>query len=169
MIDPAEHDDLVTKLADHEVRFNLLPDFLEAENEDLQDFEWSEVKFDETSRASLPESRGIYAFTIHSSRPGLPNHSYIMYIGITGDTGSNNLRKRFSDYLRDEKAIVVKRPKVRRMLQKWSSVLYFQYVVVENEINGLHEIEERLNDLFQSPIVTQDFSAKVRAARGAFS
>jgi hypothetical protein len=168
MIDPAEHDELVDKLEEYGIEFNLLPDFLEKGNSDIENFEWDEVKFEDSSRSLIPDERGIYAFTIHSSRPGLPKHGYIMYVGITGDNSSKTLRKRFKDYIQAEEAIIVKRPKVRKLLKKWAEVLYFQYVSITDESIDLHDIEQRLNDLFQSPSVTQDFSAEVRAARRAF-
>ena len=169
MNDPAKHDSILDTLKLHQKTFNLVPKFLEHDSRDIDLLEWEEVKFSNDYKDDIPDERGLYAFTIHSSKTGLPMHGYIMYIGISGDNSSATLKKRFYNYLNDQQSITLKRPKVREMLIRWKKVLYFQFTVVPDLSTDLHDLEQRLNDTFQSPCVTNDFTAEVRSARRAFS
>jgi len=168
MIDPAKHDSFLDTLKLHQKIFHLVPELLEQESKDIESLVWEEVRFTASNGVNVPDERGLYAFTVHSSKLGLPIHGYVMYIGIAGNTSSNTLRKRFSNYINAQKTTLVKRPKVREMLKRWGPVLYFQYTSVQNEGTDLHDLEKKLNDIFQSPCVSNDFTATVRSARKAF-
>jgi len=168
MTDPATHIALVNILKLHQLNFQLVPEFLEHNHSDIEGLNWEEVKFNSGNKINVPDERGLYAFTVRSSKLGLPKHGYIMYIGMTGNTGSSTLKKRFSNYLTDKEAATVKRPKVYEMLTRWETALYFQFTTVSDTSTDLRDLEKRLNDIFQSPCATQDFTANVRKARMAF-
>ena len=70
----------------------------------LHKIDWEVVPFRTESRDKIPKEPGLYAFIISSDHPKLPPHSYVLYVGQSGDgTSQHNLRMRFGDYLRDQK------------------------------------------------------------------
>lgn len=93
-------------------------------------------------------------------------HGYIMYMGITGDTGSANLRKRYARYLLDLKN-EDGRPKVLYMLQQWSDELFFNFVPNPDSSISLADIERSFLNAVAPPIIERDFEADLSAARKA--
>ena len=128
--------------------------------------EWRSVRFAAANRQAVPDQRGIYAFVVqfqdHAALPWtLPQHGYVMYIGITGHVGvERTLRARYGDYLRDQRR--AKRIQIWSMLNKWRNDLFFHYAAVDDAFD-LGAAETAINDAIIPPYVTNDFSAEVRA------
>lgn len=127
---------------------------------------WQRMRFEAGSLASIPEERGIYAFTVELLPTKLPAHGYIMYVGITGDASSSNLRKRFAQYLREMKDRRG-RPRVVHMLNKWQSDLFFNFVPLPAPNVNLAKLESAMLDAIIPPINVRDMSADITAARKA--
>lgn len=125
--------------------------------------DWQSVQFTGANRSNVPKERGIYAFVVqfqdHSVNPlRLPQHGYIMYVGITGHIGvTRTLYDRFGDYARERG----KRIRIYSMLQKWSQHLFFHYATVPVGV-ALDQLELAINDAIIPPYVTGDFSAGVK-------
>ncbi|HET9637666.1 MAG TPA: hypothetical protein VFP12_00495 [Allosphingosinicella sp.] len=132
----------------------------------LMALEWQAVRFGADTQATVPESRGIYAFIVqfqdHSLLPlALPPHGYVMYCGITGRRGSQRtLRERYGDYLKEQRR--PKRFSLWSMLNKWQNDLFFHFSPIADVVD-LDATEIALNDAIIPPYVTNDFSAEVRA------
>ena len=160
MLDLAEH------IKKHAEWFRLVPDHLEGDALDsLPEFDWQEVKFENSNLSKIPDEKGIYAFSIRSSKQFMPVHCYVVYVGITTRT----LKQRCSEYMKEQNKDFKRRPKIYRMLQVWKEVLYFSYACIENnEEENLKIYEQAINDALLPPFVTNDFTAEVRQAIGAF-
>jgi hypothetical protein len=61
--------------------------------------DWRKTRFAATTRSIIPRERGIYVFTVELSPTKLPPHSYILYVGITGNQSDANLATRYNQYL----------------------------------------------------------------------
>lgn len=123
-------------------------------------FDWKSVRFVKSSKNSIPEESGIYAFFV---RPGIANfkdNSYLMYIGKAGDNNDNNLRKRFMQYIYGKKSD--DRPKLKWFFKTWNKYIYFCYSEVTSDQVSLKDLEEKLNDAFIPPYNENDFSVEVR-------
>ena len=126
---------------------------------------WKSIKFNNENKKDVSDKRGVYAFVIQHKDNNLPNHGYITYVGITGnESSSRNLRKRYGDYLREQRR--PKRRSIHMMLNKWKDCLYFNYAELEDDSVDLSFIEDRLNDAIIPPYSTNDFTADVRQAKG---
>jgi hypothetical protein len=127
--------------------------------------QWQSIKFEQASLLSIPNVRGIYMFVVQFQDHSVltirfPLHGYIMYGGITGkEANTGTLRKRFKNYLRDQKR--AKRVQIWSMLNKWKDDIYFHYSTIAPRVN-LGSLETDLNDAVIPPLVTNDFSAEVR-------
>ncbi|OZI16213.1 hypothetical protein CAL19_16060 [Bordetella genomosp. 7] len=127
---------------------------------------WQKLRFGDASHASVPKERGIYAFTVELAPSKLPMHGYILYMGITGDTSSANLYKRYAQYLRQMKN-KVGRPRVSMFLENWSDDLFFNFVPLPNPKVDLRKLEDAFLDAVIPPINIKDFSAEITAVRRA--
>ena|ERR1700733_5146370 len=128
--------------------------------------DWKKVRFAESNRQLVPSARGIYAFIVELNEGGLPPHGYVMYVGISGETGGHNLRKRYGDYLGYRET--AKRAGVHYMLRNWDSVLFFHYAEVQDRRVSLRKLEREISDALVPPFSTNDFSAEIRKAKKAF-
>jgi hypothetical protein len=127
---------------------------------------WKKVRFSETNRSLIPTQRGIYAFTVEHAPSKFPGHGYILYLGISGDTSASNLRRRYGQYLLNQKT-GKGRPRVAYMLQKWPDDLFFSYCPLPDAAVDLAELETSLLGTLSPPINQKDFPAKIAAARKA--
>lgn len=127
---------------------------------------WRKVKFGDISRNEVPTVRGLYIFTLEASDLKLPVHGYILYVGITGDQGNANLRKRFGQYLLDLKN-ENGRPAVYYMLRNWPDELFFNFVELPNMSVNLAKIERDLINALIPPINKRDLEAHVSAGKAA--
>lgn len=126
---------------------------------------WNRVKFDASTKGSVPAERGLYVFTIEVESLGLLGHGYIMYVGITGNDSDGNLRKRFGQYLREAKR--GRRPRVFYMFNKWAGELVFNYTLVSDPAVDLAKIETSFLDAVMPPVNSSDFSAEIAAPKKA--
>lgn len=127
---------------------------------------WERVQFGVGTRDDVPQTRGLYLFTLESGVTGLPQHGYILYVGITGNTSAATLRSRYAQYLRhliNEDG----RPLVYYMLAKWSENLIFNYVPVPDTTVDLAAIEKSLLDSVMPPVNTADFDGDILAIKKA--
>ena len=127
---------------------------------------WQRVKFGPGTRNDVPEERGIYAFTLEVGANNLPSHGYIMYVGITGNKSSANLRGRYSQYLRNltnEDG----RPKVCYMLLNWRDDLIFNFVPIPDKAVDLLAIERSFINSVMPPVNSADFEADIAAPKKA--
>lgn len=129
---------------------------------------WKRVKFDKANAASVPDTRGIYIFTLQVDENELPIHGYMWYMGIAGHNSKHTLRKRYGNYLTDQISPAWKRPKVRYMLQKWKGDLYFNFVELDHGIN-LKKIESAFLNAIIPPANLADINGTISSARKAAS
>ena len=104
-------------------RFNA--DFNDIVNKD----EWKEIKFLNDSATEINESintvpndkGGIYIFIL---RPNIVPcvHKYILYVGRVKCTKKQNLRKRFKEYVHDDRSAIL------LMRETWGKDLYIRYL-----------------------------------------
>ena len=131
--------------------------------------QWSEVKLlndygeKNFQMGTLPNDKGgIYIFV---AKPDIvPNtHLYLLYIGRARSTRDQNLRKRCSEYIYENK-----RPKIGRMIQQWGKYLYIRYLPLDdNEL--IDKIEAELINRILPPFNDAIPDKEIRAAVQAFS
>jgi hypothetical protein len=62
---------------------------------------WKRVKFGVSTHSQVPMERGIYSFVAELDSEKLPQHGYILYVGITGDGASSaHLNQRYGQYIK---------------------------------------------------------------------
>lgn len=127
---------------------------------------WKKVEFTPANKATIPKSRGIYAFVVEHNDLGLPPHGYVMYVGISGDTSKRTLQIRYGDYLQDK--IRNKRASIHFMLNKWDECLFFHYAEVKDKRIKLSKLEQDMSDALFPPFSKKDFSAEIRQVKKAF-
>lgn len=124
-----------------------------------ENLRWKSLKFTEHNLSKIPEVKGIYCFVFKENTSNIPTHGYILYVGIV-HKGARNFRKRYREYLDEQR--LLKRPKVSRMLSKFSGGLYFYYAEVDVNAVNLEELELQLASAVLPPAVTKDFTPVVR-------
>jgi hypothetical protein len=129
--------------------------------------QWQKIRFETANAPQIPDQRGIYAFTLELLPTQLPAHGYIMYVGITGDKSpASNLRTRYSQYLR-ELRYSKGRPKVRYILRKWGTDLFFNFVPIPARTVNLRRLETAMLNAIWPPGNIRDMSADIMATRKA--
>jgi|TARA_R100000455_G_C6269889_1_gene125583 hypothetical protein len=126
---------------------------------------WEKMQFLPTNQKHIPKERGVYAFSVALASSNLPDHGYIMYVGITGLTEKSGLFSRFGQYIREARGSG--RPRVVYMLQNWSGTLVFNFARVTDKRVSLQKLESALLDSLRPPINILDFSADITAVRKA--
>lgn len=127
---------------------------------------WTKLRFDENNHSQIPKTRGIYAFTIALEPSLLPNHGYILYMGITGDTSEATLHSRFKQYCNDSKK-KKGRPRVYNALERWNGDLFFSFVPIPDKRRSLSKIEREFLSAIIPPINERDITASISNARRA--
>lgn len=123
---------------------------------------WTRFRFTRGNRPLIPKERGIYVFTVALDPAPLPEHGYILYMGITGDDSGSNLYKRYGQYLGRQK-----RPRVYNMLERWKGDLFFSFVPIPDKRMSLSKIETAFLSAIRPPVNDRDFEASVSHARRA--
>ncbi|ELQ6169870.1 hypothetical protein [Cronobacter dublinensis] len=127
---------------------------------------WTRIKFDKCNHGNIPKTRGIYVFTIALESSIMPEHGYILYMGITGDKSSATLYSRFDQYYKDY--IKKKgRPKVYNFLERWKDDLYFSFVSIPDQRRSLAKIEQSFLSAIIPPVNERDIEAQISNARRA--
>lgn len=127
---------------------------------------WQKVKFDTAGKAHVPEERGLYIFTLEVGNLGLPQHGYIMYIGISGNKSNANLRKRYAQYLLEAQK-GTGRPLVVFMLNEWEGDLFFNFIPIPDKTVDLAAIEQSFINTVIPPINASDFDGEIGPAKKA--
>ena len=125
-----------------------------------QDSTWHWSRYSAKERGNIPTEPGIYTLIV---RAGIANHdgaSYLMYVGQT-----NNLRRRFGEYLGKERS-VTGRMLIVKLLNQCPEHLWFCYTRVPLE--DLDEAEKALAEAFGPPCNTKD-TGILGVTRKAFS
>lgn len=123
---------------------------------------WQTIPFRRGGAAALPEAPGFYCFMIFNNLPSLPPVCYPLYAGET-----ENLRRRYGNYL-TEKNSAAGRFQVRKFLTVFSGETQFCFAPYQAEKAELTRIEKKLNDALMPPYSRRDFSADIKAAKGAW-
>lgn len=127
---------------------------------------WTKLRFDPSNRRQIPKERGIYAFTVALTPSSLPEHGYILYMGITGDDSGGTLNSRYAQYLGDLRR-QDGRPKVYYMLERWKDDLFFNFVPVPDRRMSLRKIENAFLSAIRPPVNERDLEARISNARRA--
>ena len=129
--------------------------------------DWTFVPFHKDRVDEVPTEPGLYAFVVSSDHPKLPIHAYILYVGQSGHgTSASNLRKRFKEYLREQR-LGSPRPAVERMLVEFADDLKFYFAAIPGAKAYLEDIETKLLSAIIPPVNQKDFEAEVSIARRA--
>lgn len=132
-----------------------------------QPLTWKRLPFSKANRGKIPKARGIYAFSLEVSDYNLPLHSYILYVGITGNVSNATLYARYGQYLTEINRTRA-RPKIVYMMKEWADDLVFNFVEIPDVGVNLKIIETSLLDALLPLVNTRDFSASIQQARDAF-
>jgi len=126
-----------------------------------QTLDWSVFPFNDSSRASIPDEQGVYAFLIIPGIADNLNVSYLMYIGETDRT----LRERFGEYLLEARSDKI-RPKLLRILPLYPDHLVFACAPLPSGVVP-KQIESALIEALLPP-GNEQVPATVRRPRKAF-
>jgi len=118
---------------------------------------WNIVPFRENGIQNVPNDEvGVYSFVVQPDIVDHPNCVYLMYIG---QTKNQSLRRRYQQYLRDQRT-KKGRHLVVRMLNTWPDHLWFCYATIQ-QIQYIDEIEACLLSAYLPPI-NSEYPADVR-------
>lgn len=148
------------ELKSHSIEFVLWPrQWLR--HKDNQDYQWYTYKLAIDNLSQIPNDSGIYTLIIQPAIFAHPACSYLMYVGQT-----ISLNRRFKQYLTSEKR-ATGRPKIYRMLNRYTDNLWFCYTPIPSA--DLDSIEDRFVAAFVPPCNSDNrLPAELRHAKGAF-
>lgn len=133
-------------------------------------FNWQEFKFDSRPdlNAIIPSNDiGIYMFVIKPVNRINDLPKFVIYIGISGESGSNRpLKERLADYLNYN--IIKKRGKIHRLIKKYYGETYVSFSTVNVTWQVLEEIEEALHGFFVPIGNTRDFPVDIKLIKKSF-
>ena len=162
--------DLATQaIAKHKVRFTLHPGYMSTTAFSVDQLTWSLVKYGVDHADSVPSNtRGVYAFVVSRCSDMLPNHAYVMYVGLGGKGSNRSLRARYGDYLNTKK--ILKRDRITRMIGTWSDLLHFAYAPVPNTLpsKDLVALELEINSALLPPFSKGDIKATIKKMQRMF-
>lgn len=119
---------------------------------------WNTVPFTRASVTTIPDDQvGVYTFVVV---PGIANHASCGYLMYVGQTTRQSLRRRFQQYLREQR-IKKGRVSVLDMMALFPSHLWFCYAPLPQTTQIL-QIEADLIRAFVPPI-NDDYPADMRA------
>jgi hypothetical protein len=133
-------------------------------------FSWNEFKFD--SRPDLntlitSTGIGVYMFIIKPPNLIYALPSYVIYVGISGEKGSNRpLRDRLSDYLNYKN--IKKRKKLHRLLSKYYGEAYVAYSLVNIKWQDLEKVEKAMHGFFMPIANERDFPVEIKTIKKSF-
>lgn len=127
---------------------------------------WQRVRFTTANKDQVPKERGIYAFALSLEPSPLPQHGYIMYIGIAGQQTAGTLNARYKKYLSDLRKEDGRR-RVYDMLSRWNGDLFFSFASIPDTSINLRVLETAFLDALRPPVNSADFSAAISNARAA--
>ena len=124
---------------------------------------WTYTPFDEDHLAEVGDGPGVYCFHLGHRLSCLPAWGLSLY----GGKSEGSLRARCRRYFR-ERDNPHGRPAVRRFLNVFAGELTFAWAAVDCSAVDLGDLEKDFNDAMMPPYSKRDFSARVRAERGAW-
>lgn len=133
-------------------------------------FNWEEFKFD--SRPNLDtlipsDDIGIYLFVIKPPNRINDLPKFVVYVGISGEDGSNRpLKERLNDYLNYN--VIKKRKKIHRILKKYYAEAYVSYTTVNVTWQVLEQIEEAMHGFFVPIANDRDFPVEIKSIKKSF-
>ena len=167
-----EEVDVIKKsLSETKVHFTISPLLWDRFSKEISIFtqrQWSEVKFLDNDLRIHPNMRtipnncgGIYSFVV---KPDLvPNsHLYLLYIGRAQYTDNQSLRKRCSEYPKED------RPKIQTMINNWGKYLYIRYLPLTESNDIINKTEAELINAILPPCNDKIPNKTIRQARAAF-
>lgn len=123
---------------------------------------WRGRPFSPSSRTSIPNSPGVYAFVIEPGvTPGL-TISVLMYVGKS----DRPLRQRFGEYLQ-EMNNPTGRPAINTMLRMYDGYVQFYCATVAAPAKP-KDVEDHLIETLV-PVMNKEYPASIRRIVGAFS
>ena len=154
--------------------FNLDPkywkDYYQIINDFKCTFSWGEFKFD--SRPDLntlipSNDIGIYMFIIKPMDLIFDLPKFVIYVGISGEKGSNRpLKDRIGDYLNFN--IIKKRGCLDRLLCKYYNQAYVAYSTVNVKWQDVEEIEKAFHGFFMPIGNKRDFPVNIKKIKNSF-
>lgn len=149
----------------------LSPEKLQTNTYAVSSLNWDSILYNDSAALNkVPDKRGVYAFAICYPNDVLPQHGYILYIGIAGRNSNRPLRDRYQDYLNAKK--ILKRTNIAKIIGTWSEseVLRFYFAPVEDAVSteNLQELEKQLNTALLPPFSEGDLDAETKRKRRAF-
>lgn len=123
---------------------------------------WQIVPFKTGGSNQVPAESGFYCFVVANVAMELPLVLYPLYAGETGD-----LRRRYKDYLRERNSHRG-RDHVRKFLNVFWGEVSFAFAPLDSDAAVRRLVERDLNDALMPSFSIKDFSARVKARRGAW-
>jgi len=105
--------------------FIICPEQWETLNGLYINFNWQTIKFEDANKDILSEIEGIYMFVASPEKINAFFVNYLFYIGET-----NNLNRRFNEYLSKIDNPKARRYKVKKVIEKYPNHLFFHYVEI---------------------------------------
>ena len=142
----------------HIRKFLLLPEFWSDPTKQIKikSSDWKCVSFDLKNKTRVSSNKGLYAFVLKPSYPGLFETNYLLYIGKTNRT----LQERFVEYIKEKDGKNKYRFLVKEMLQLYEGHIYFYF----SELTSTEDIdlfEEILLNTFVPFVNTEIPEAKI--------
>ena len=145
-----------------EFKASISPKRLKVSEYVVKSLDWKSIPYGEEHKNEVPDDkRGIYAFVICHPSKVLPQHGYVLYMGIAGKNSNRSLRRRYQDYL--SIGSLRKRPPIDDMVRRWRDALWFFFAPVGCEISSddLQKLEIQLNTALTPTYVQRDLDATV--------
>ena len=166
----AQVDLAVQEIAKFKATFVLNPKFMALSTYRVPSLSWSSVPYGADDFDKVPDdTRGVYAFVVSHCSPVLPEHGYVVYVGIGGRRSNRSLQARYRDYLNTKK--ILKRDRVTKMIGNWADVLHFVYAPVAESVSSddLITLEQEINGALLPPFSPGDRKARIKAMERMFA
>lgn len=157
-------------LGNYRLDFIIAPDNLRFPTYCVPGLTWQRIKFEAPEFDRLPDDkRGIYALVLCELNTSLPQHGYVIYIGIAGRRSERSLRKRCKDYL-NAKKLKKERGGIAYAIGNWKDILYLFYAPVDDAVStaDLEQVEKELNGALLPPYSRAGIEVKTKRLRKAF-
>ena len=147
-------------LGDTRLHWSFVPRFWKDSNQ-TKHLVWSRPRrWDPKKRDDIPQEPGVYAFLLIPSLEGVPQGSYVLYIG----KAEQSLRERYGGYANEPKRKNA-RPRILKMFRTWPKHLWYSYAVTSK--TKANHAELKLRSALIPPI-NYDIDADLNAAQKAF-
>lgn len=132
-------------------KFILYPPFWdEPANQITFPLTWKKYKFTRANLLKIDKQRGVYCFVIQPSVQHFFETRYLLYIGKT----NRELYARYGEYLKEQEGLTKSRPKVKAMLDKYKSCLFYYFTPLKTEAM-VNEVEDKLINTWMPQINVQ--------------